>query len=213
MKSLLDTIGSLKVCQGYPFSRYKPLYKTHKTLQSLFQTKEGTQPASVNICMFRNKEEIIRSSKYIFLLWADESISTPDTCEACKSINHYLRTKLSRLNNKKENVDPAKVGCDYMSKNDLLEMARLSVKKMKYWRLKCKRLDEYRQKMTTVGQNTHQDFSHKLFRINPGIKYFRVFVSQRGKPFFQPNFPYAASFVLLHSITACFESLNKCRYN
>ena len=157
LKCLLDTIGSLKVCQGYPFSRYKPLYKTHEALQSLFQTKDGTQAASVDICMSRNKEEIIRSSKCIFLLWADESISTPDTCEACKSTNHYLRTKLSRLNNKKENVDPAKVRYDYMSKNDLLEVARLSVKKMKYWRLKCKRLDEYRQKMTTVGQNTDQD--------------------------------------------------------
>ena len=53
LKCLLDTIGSLKVCQGYPFSRYKPLYKTHEALQSLFQTKEGTQAASVDICMFR----------------------------------------------------------------------------------------------------------------------------------------------------------------
>ncbi len=170
LKHLLGTIGSMKVCQGCPFNKYEPLCQTHNPQsQPLFKTRDGTPGAFIDVSMSKNKEKVIRSSKCILFLWQDDSVITPDTCEACKSTNHYLRTKLSRINNKKENADPKMARYDWMSKDELLEVARNSVKEMKYWRQKCQRLDEYRGKMETVGTKTDSDLQAIFKNMYKGV--------------------------------------------
>ena len=170
LKHLLDTIGNMKLCQGCPFDKYKPLYETHESeSQQLFKTKDGTPAAFVDILMSKNKEKIARSSKCILLLWQDDSIETPDTCKACESTDHYLRTKLSRLKNIQPNADQKTVRYDYMSKDELLQVARNSVKEMKSWKQKCQRLDEYRDTMTTVGRKTDNDLQTIFKNMYEGI--------------------------------------------
>ena len=57
-----------------------------------------------------------------------------------------------------------------MSKDELLEVARKSVKEMKHWKQKCQRLDEYRNTMTTVGKNTDSDLQHIFKKMYEGVK-------------------------------------------
>lgn len=91
-----------------------------------------------------------------------DAIRTPNTCEACKSANHYLKTTLSRVNNKNEISDPGRVRYDYMSKEELLNVARHSVKEMKFRKQKCQRLEEYRGKKT---DNDLQTVFNKFYII------------------------------------------------
>ena len=130
----------MKACEGCNFNRYKSLFSSNDTdWQPVFKTKDGTPATFVDILMSKNKEKVIRSSKcLIFLL--QHVIRTPNICEACKSADHYPRTMLSRVNNKNNISDSGRVRYDYMSKEELLNVARNSVKEMKYWGEKCQRL-------------------------------------------------------------------------
>ena len=167
---LLDTIGSMKLCQGCQFDKYKLVYETLESeSEPLFKTKDGTPAAFVEIWMSKNKEKVIRSSKCILFLWQDGSIKTPDNCQACESVDHYLRTKLSRMKNKNPHADQKSVRYDYMSKDELLEVARKSLKEMKHWKQKCQRLDNYRNTMTTVGKNTNSDLQHIFKKMYDGV--------------------------------------------
>ena len=76
---------------------------------------------------------------------------------------------MSRVNNKKENADPKCVRYDYMTKNELLDVARNSAKVMKYWRQKCQRLDEYRGQMAMVGKKTDSDLQSIFKSMYNGI--------------------------------------------
>ena len=167
---LLDTVGNMKACQGCNFNTYKSLFPSNDTdWQPIFKTKDGTPAAFVDILMSKDKEKVIRSSKCLIFLLQDHVIITPNICEACKSADHYLRTMLSRVNNKNTISDSGRVRYDYMSKEELLNVARNSVKEMKYWKQKCQRLEEYRGKMTIVGPKTDADLQTVFNKMYEGV--------------------------------------------
>ena len=160
---LLNTVGGLKSCHGCNFEKYKSLVCKDDPWeqQPIFKTKVGTSAAFVDIMVSKGKEKVIRSTNCLTLLIESDVIKTPNTCEACKSTNHYLRTMLSRQNSTQAK-DVKKSRLDYFSKEDLLNHSRSAIKEMKYWKQKCQRLEEYRNKMTTVGPKTNNDL-HRMF--------------------------------------------------
>ena len=151
LEEFLNTIGSMKSCQGCDLEKYKSFIDDSDIMEqrSIFNTKDGSPAAYVDIMVSKGKQKVIRSTKCIIFLVDSNVIRSPDTCEACKSTNHYLRTMLSR-ESKDQVKSSKKVRLDYLTQEDLLNYARNSVKEMKFWRQKCQRLEEYRNKMTSV---------------------------------------------------------------
>lgn len=166
---LLNTVGGLKSCQGCNFDKYRSLIQGEICdQQPVFKTKDGTPAAMIDIMVSKDKEKVIRSAKCLIFLVESNVVKTPNTCEACKNTDHYLRTMLSRKNND-EGKHCQRVRLDYLSKEDLLDHARNAIKDMKYWKQRCQRLQEYRNKMTTVGPKTNNDLQTLFTKMYNGI--------------------------------------------
>jgi hypothetical protein len=166
---LLNTVGGLKSCQGCNFDKYRSLVQGEICdQQPVFKTNDGIPAAMIDIMVSKDKDKVIRSAKSLIFLVESNVIKTPNTCEACKNTDNYLRTMLSRKNND-EGKHCKRVRLDYLSKEDLFNHARNAIKDMKYWKQRCQLLQEYRNKMTTVGPKTNNDLQTLFTKMYNGI--------------------------------------------
>lgn len=58
----------------------------------------------------------------------------------------------------------------YMSKEELVNLARKSAKELKYLQKKAKRLEEYKKKMVTIGPKSDNDLKYLFLKLQEGVE-------------------------------------------
>lgn len=131
-------------------------------------TRDGKPAAFVERLLSEGNKKIICSTKCLILIIDDEVLATSNCCLSCQSANHYLRTLKSRKNNP-NNSDSSKTKFEYMSKDELVNLARKSAKELKYLRQKAEGLEEHRKKMTSVGPKSDSDLKYIFSKLHDGV--------------------------------------------
>lgn len=165
---LLNLVGNLKVCHGCDYQKYESFLPADCDCgKPVFMTRDNKPAAFVERLLTEGNKKIIRSTKCLIFIINDEILETSNCCVSCQSANHYLRTLKSRKNN--PNNDSSKTKFEYMSKDELVNLARKSAKELKYLRQKAERLEEHRTKMTSVGPKSDSDLKYIFIKLHEGV--------------------------------------------
>ena len=167
---LLNQVGKFALCRGCDYQKYESIVPfDSKCGKPVFMTKDGKPAAFVERLQSNGKQKIIRSTRCMIFLIHEEILETSNCCNSCKSANHYLRTLKSRKMNPSKSEPSKNKTFDYMSKEELTNLARKSAKELKYLRQKAERLDEHRQKMTLIGPKSDNDLKYIFNKLHEGV--------------------------------------------
>lgn len=168
---LLNCFAKLTVCQGCEFQKYETVLPPESEYgQPVFMTKDGKPAAFVERIISKAKQKIIRSDKCLILLPQEEAFEISNCCSACKSAGHYLRTLKSRKMMTDKTEQSKNIKSQYMSKEELLNLARKSAKELKYLQLKVKRLEEHKKKMIALGPKSDNDLKFLFLKLQKGVE-------------------------------------------
>ena len=170
--NLLNCLAKLSVCQGCDYQKYETALPPQSEYgQPVFMTKDGTPAAFVERVLSKTKQKVIRSTKcLIFLPQHEEVLEVSNCCDLCKSVGHYLRTLKSRKTITDKGEKSKKTKLEYMTKEELVNLARKSAKELKYLQIKVKRLEEHRQKMISIGPKSENDLKYIFLKLQKGVE-------------------------------------------
>lgn len=155
---LLQLIDEYNTCEGCERSEeFETLEREGNS--GIYKTKEGKNGVTKENGTFRS---------------TNCSVLVPKECLQCSSCNksqRYMRTLLSRRSLQTANVTPQQKGrFDYMTKDELLEIARESAGTIKRLQVKNKRLERAMEDMIEVGPTSNSDLQHIFRHLYIGLE-------------------------------------------
>ena len=162
---LMNSLEKLNICSGVLAEKYKNLLPENNA-SPVFKTVAGEPGAFVetvprNSCV--DDEKCVRSTKCSLL------IQDGTCCKECLKTEHYLRTLKSRSHKSNQQNHSKHTRFDYMSKEKLIENSREMAAKVHQMQVKLKRLEQYQQEMSTVGNSTDADFRSLFKQLYDGL--------------------------------------------
>jgi hypothetical protein len=149
----MKSLEKINICLGVSVENYKsPL--PENIISPVFKTIDGEPGAFVetmpkNSCVY---EKCVRSTKCSFL------IQDGTCCKYRLQAEHYLWTLKSRSQKSNQNNHSKHTRFDYMSKENVIQNSREMAAKVHRMQVKLKRLEQYQQEMSTVGDCTDSNF-------------------------------------------------------
>ena len=158
---VMKSLEKLNICSGILVEKYMSLLSEDNT-SPVFKTIHGDPGAFVETMPITSADKkCIRSTKCSFLI--------KDMCckECIQTEHYYMRTLKSRNQNNNSNSKHTRF--NYMLKERLIENSKEMAAKIHRMQVKLKRLEQYQQEMSTVGNNTDSDFKTLFKQLYEGI--------------------------------------------
>ena len=163
---------TMVTCEGVSVDGIEEVMK-RITSDCLFTTKDGAPGAYTTKLQSKyKKSQVVKSSFCTGLIKFHDIINPFKSCMMCRNAKKYLIKKNSRILQSINESTEQKGRFDFLTKPELIELARNQKQKISTFKKQIQRLEESKQKMTKVGEETHKDLEHifKKLRVSNDAK-------------------------------------------